>query len=183
MTGEKRKDPKTPSIDTTKEITGLAKKKAKGKGITFQPYTQDLRTRLAQVEEKRRKITTTPGNEKLLAKHRERGKLTARERLDLLFDNGTFVEHGVFAESQIKDMGMDKYYTPADGVVAGYGEVDGRTVCAYATDYTVLAGSGGEGHQSKIADTTELAGKMRVPIIGLIDSAGARLGEAAACLK
>ena len=183
MTGEKRKDPKTPSIDTTKEITGLAKKKAKGKGITFQPYTQDLRTRLAQVEEKRRKITTTPGNEKLLAKHRERGKLTARERLDLLFDDGTFVEHGVFAESQIKDMGMDKYYTPADGVVAGYGEVDGRTVCGYATDYTVLAGSGGEGHQSKIADTTELAGKMRVPIIGLIDSAGARLGEAAACLK
>jgi acetyl-CoA carboxylase carboxyltransferase component len=183
MSEEQRKESKRPSINTTKEITDLAKKKAKGKGVTFRPYTEDLKTRLAQVEEKRGKIIVTPGSEKLLAKHRKMGKITARERIDLFFDEGTFVEHGIFAESQIKDMGMDKYYTPSDGVVVGYGEVNGRMVCAYATDYTVLAGSGGEGHQSKIADITELAGEMRVPIVGLIDSAGARLGEAAACLK
>lgn len=171
------------SIETTREITSLAKKKAKGRGISFRPYVEDLRTRTALFEEKRKKIIETPGSVKLLEKHRSRGKMTARERIDLLFDKDTFLEHGVFAESQIKDLGMDKYYTPADGVVVGYGQVNGRTVCAYATDYTVLAGSGGEGHQTKISDITELAGEMRVPVIGLIDSAGARLGEAAACLK
>ncbi|MFH1481035.1 MAG: carboxyl transferase domain-containing protein, partial [Pseudomonadota bacterium] len=171
------------SIETAREITSLSKKKAKGRGISFRPYVEDLRTRTALFEEKRKKVIDTPGSVKLLEKHRSRGKMTARERIDMLLDKGTFLEHGIFAESQIKDLGMDKYYTPADGVVVGYGEVNGRTVCAYATDYTVLAGSGGEGHQTKISDITELAGEMRVPVIGLIDSAGARLGEAAACLR
>jgi acetyl-CoA carboxylase carboxyltransferase component len=123
------------------------------------------------------------GSEKLLAKQRDRGKLIARERIHLFFDKGTFVEHGIFGESQIKGMGMDEYATPADGVISGFGEVNGRRVCAYATDYSVMAGSSGEGHQIKIANTTKTAAASRVPIVGFIDSSGARLHEAAPCLK
>jgi len=173
------------SIDTTKDMVEAKKKASKGKqgrGITFMPYVEDLRMRLAKVEEKRAQILKM-GSEKLLRIQRERGKLTARERIDLFFDEGTFVEHGIFGESQIKGMGMDEYPTPADGVVCGFGEVDGRRVCAYSTDYSVLAGSSGEGHQIKIADITRLAAAAMVPIVGIIDSSGARLHEAAQCLK
>ncbi|MBN2568507.1 MAG: acyl-CoA carboxylase subunit beta [Deltaproteobacteria bacterium] len=173
------------SIDTTKEIIDAKKKKSKdkkGRGITFRPYVEDLKTRVSIVEAKREKIFRM-GSEKLLAKQRERGKLTARERIALFFDEGTFVEHGIFGESQVKGMGMDEYYTPTDGVICGFGEVNGRRVCAYATDYSVLAGSSGEGHQIKVAEITKLATAARVPIVGFIDSSGARLHEAAPCLR
>jgi acetyl-CoA carboxylase carboxyltransferase component len=168
-------------IETTKEIIAEKKKAAKGKGITFKPYVEDVRTRLAMVEEKRVKVKQL-GDPKLLARQRERGKLTARERIDLLFDEGTFVEHGIFGESQVREMGMEEYYTPADGVICGFGRVNGRPLAAYATDYTVLAGSGGEGHQIKIVEITKLAAIAKVPIVGFIDSAGARLREAAPCI-
>jgi len=172
------------SIDTTKELVEAKRKKSKtrDRGITFKPYVEDLRTRLAMVEEKRAKILQM-GDKRLLEKQKKRGKLTARERIDAFFDKGTFVEHGIFGESQVKTMDMDQYYTPADGVICGFGEVNGRMVCAYSTDYSVLAGSSGEGHQIKIAEITKLATASRVPIVGFIDSAGARLHEAAACLK
>ncbi len=173
------------SIETTKEIVAAGGKKSKGKrgrGITFRPYVEDLKTRLSMVEAKRSKILQM-GSEKLLAKQRERGKLTARERIELFFDEGTFIEHGIFGESQIKGMGMDEYYTPADGAICGFGEVNHRRVCAYATDYSVLAGSSGEGHQIKVAEITKLAAAAKIPIVGFIDSSGARLHEAAPCLR
>jgi len=172
------------SIDTTREIVEGKKKKGKGKkerGITFKPYIEDLKTRTAMVEEKRVEILKM-GSEKLLAKQRERGKLTARERINLFFDEGTFVEHGLFGRSQVSGLGMSEYYTPADGVICGFGEANGRKICAYATDYSVLAGSSGEGHQRKIAEITKLAVAAKVPIVGFIDSSGARLHEAAPCL-
>jgi methylmalonyl-CoA decarboxylase subunit alpha len=174
----------TPSIETTKEVVQAKKKagKGKGRGLSFRPYVEDVKTRLEIVERKRSKIKEM-GSEKLLKKLQERGNLTARERIDSFFDEGTFVEHGIFGESQIKGMGMEQYYTPADGVICGFGLVDGRTVCAYATDYSVLAGSSGEGHQIKIADTTKMAAAAKVPIVGFIDSSGARLQEAAPCLR
>jgi len=172
------------SIDTTKEVVEAKKKssRGKGRGISFRPYVEDIKSRLAKVEEKRAQILKM-GSEKLLARQHGRGNLTARERIGLFFDEGTFVEHGAFGESQIQGMGMGEYYTPADGVICGFGLVNGRRVCAYATDYSVLAGSSGEGHQIKIADITKLAGASRVPIVGFIDSSGARLHEAAPCLK
>jgi len=168
------------SIETTREV--LEEKKKRGEGITFRPYIEDLRTRLRKVEKAREKIKKM-GDPSLLAKQKERGKLTARERISRFFDEGTFVEHGIFGESQIKGMGMEEYYTPADGVICGFGTVNGRPVCAYATDYSVLAGSSGEGHQIKIANILKLAGAARVPVVGFIDSAGARLHEAAQCLR
>lgn len=170
------------SVDTTKEVIKEKKKAAKGKGITFRPYIEDMRTRLAKVEEKRAQIKL-PVSERLYHRLRSMGKWTARERIDALFDQGTFNEMGIFAESQVKEMGMDKHATPADGVICGFGEVDGRRVCVYATDYMVMAGSTGEGHAIKIKNITRMAGEMRVPIVAFIDSAGARLNEAQPCLK
>ena len=176
------KEEKRYSVDTTKEIIEEKKKAAKGKGITFRPYVEDIRTRLAKVEEKRANIRQ-PASEKLYLRLRKMGKMTARERVEALFDEGTFNEMSTFAESQVKEMGMDKYATPADGVICGFGEVDGRPVCAYATDYMVLAGSSGEGHTIKIKNITRMAGEMGVPIVALIDSAGARLNEAQPCFR
>ena len=115
-----------------------------------------------------------------VAKQHASGKLTARERIDRFFDPGTFVELGALVRSQIQDFGMRMRDTPADGVITGHGRVNGRQVCAYATDFTILAGSAGESHAAKIAAIIELAGKMRVPAVGMLDSAGARLHEGSA---
>ena len=182
MEGNDRKDEKKYSIDTTREILEAKKKASKGRGLTFRPYVEDIRTRLAILEEKRAKIKQ-PADERLYQRLRSMGKWTARERMEALFDKGFFNEMSIWAESQVKEMGMDKYRTPAEGVVCGFGEVDGRPVCAYATDYTVLAGATGEGHSGKIRNIYRMAVEMRVPIIHLIDSAGARLQEAAPMLR
>ncbi|HUJ57560.1 MAG TPA: acyl-CoA carboxylase subunit beta [Kofleriaceae bacterium] len=148
----------------------------------FRSYIEPMRPRLDKVLARRAEIVK-PGSEKLLAKQRARGCMTARERIAAFFDPGTFVEHGMFGESQIRGTGMEDYATPADGVVCGFGLVAGRRACAYATDYTVLAGSSGEGHQTKIANVLKLAAAARVPVVGFLDSSGARLHEAAPCLR
>lgn len=176
------RDEKRYSIETTKKITEEKRKSAKGEGFTFRPYVDDVRTRLEMVVREKEKIRE-PSNKKLLDRLRSQGKITARERLDLLFDEGTFSEMSIFARSQIKTMGMENYDTPADGIISGFGEVNGQLVCAYATDYTVLAGSTGEGHAAKITSIMRMAGEMRVPIVAFLDSSGARLQEAINCLK
>lgn len=169
-------------VETTKDLLKAKKKAAKGGGLSFKPYVEDVRTRLVKVEEKREQIKK-PASEKLCKRLRDQNKWTARERMGNFFDRGIFTEYSIFAESQIKDMGMDKYATPADGVVCGTGEVNGRMVCAYATDYTVLAGSSGEGHMLKVRNITKMAGEMGLPIVAFIDSAGARLSEAQPCFR
>ena len=130
---------------------------------------QDRRTEIRQM-----------GGEVNIKKQHAKGKMTARERIDYLFDPGTFTELGMFVKSQIKSFDMKDRQTPADGVVIGHGQIDGRDVCIYATDFTVLAGSAGESHSKKIANLIGLAGRLRVPVIGLLDSAGARLHEGTA---
>jgi len=122
----------------------------------------------------RRKKNLAMGGEEKVAKQHERGKLTARERIDLLFDAGTFVELGLLAQNRD---GSDT--APADGVVTGHGEVDGRQVWVIAYDFTVMAGSmGAVGEQFKAARVRELALRYRKPIVWLLDSAGARIQEA-----
>ena len=122
----------------------------------------------------RRKKNLAMGGEEKIAKQHERGKLTARERIDLLFDAGTFVELGLLAQNRD---GSDT--APADGVVTGHGEVDGRQVWVIAYDFTVMAGSmGAVGEQFKAARVRELALRYRKPIVWLLDSAGARIQEA-----
>src|SRR5260221_3051219 len=121
------------------------------------------------------------GGEEKIAKQHQRGKLTVRERLDLLFDKDTFVELGLLAQQQpVRGGQSGPDGTPADGVVTGHGLVDGREVWVIAYDFTVMAGSmGAVGEQFKAARVRELALRYRKPIVWLLDSAGARIQEAA----
>jgi acetyl-CoA carboxylase carboxyltransferase component len=117
------------------------------------------------------------GGEKRVQQQHDSGKLTARERLDLLFDKGTFHELDLFVKHRCTAFGMDKLDIPADGVVTGYGQIDGRTACVFAQDFTSRGGSLGEMHARKICQVMDLAMKMKCPMIGLIDSGGARIQE------
>ena len=117
------------------------------------------------------------GGQKAVDRHHERGKLTARERLDLLFDPGSFVEINKLAESQSRDFGMQEKKAPGDGVVTGYGNIDGRLVFAYAQDVTVLGGSVGTIHGQKICHIMDEAIKVKAPLVALNDSGGGRLHE------
>ncbi len=117
------------------------------------------------------------GGQKAIDKRRKLGKLTARERLATLFDSDSFVEINELAESQAVEFGMQAKKVPGDGVVIGYGEVEGRLVFAYAQDATVLGGSVGTVHGQKICRIMDEALKMKAPIVGLFDSGGGRLHE------
>src|SRR6266581_2820055 len=134
---------------------------------------------VAELQARRKKNLGMGGPEKI-AKQKERGKLTVRERLDLLFDPDTFVEFGLLAHQQpVRGGDVDADGTPADGVVTGHGLVDGRQVWVIAYDFTVMAGSmGAVGEQFKAARVRELALRYRKPIVWLLDSAGARIQEA-----
>lgn len=111
------------------------------------------------------------------------GKLTARERLDILFDPGTFVEVGGLIETRITACGMDTKRIPGDGVITGYGKINGRLACASSEDFTVIGGTLGEAHAEKICAIQDLAMEMRVPIILINDSGGARIEEGVASLN
>ena len=117
------------------------------------------------------------GGEKAVAKHKEKGKLTARERLDCLFDPGTFREIDMFVTHRCVNFGMENIEIPSDGVVTGHGLVDGRPVFAFAQDFTARAGSLGEMHAKKICKIMDMALKAGVPFIGINDSGGARIQE------
>lgn len=123
------------------------------------------------------KEKTQRGEEKAIAKQHAEGKLTARERIEKLLDAGTFVEEFMLAETPSMDFGMAERKRPTDGVITGYGKIDGRTVYVFAQDFTVIAGTVGAAHAEKIAYCIETARKVGVPVIGLYDSAGARIQE------
>ncbi len=117
------------------------------------------------------------GGAKAVAKHKESGKLSARERLDLLFDQGTFREIDMFVQHRCVNFGMEKVEVPSDGVITGHGMVDGRPVFAFSQDFTSRAGSLGEMHAKKICKVMDLALKAGVPFVGINDSGGARIQE------
>src|SRR3989339_1412260 len=117
------------------------------------------------------------GGAKAVEKQHASGKLTARERLDLFFDPGTFRETDIFVKHRCVNFGMEKVEIPADGVVTGFGKVNGRPVFAFAQDFTSRAGSLGEMHSKKICKVMDLALKAGVPFIGINDSGGARIQE------
>jgi propionyl-CoA carboxylase beta chain len=117
------------------------------------------------------------GGEERLRKQREAGKLTARERMELLFDTGTFEEIDKFVTHRCRDFGMAEQVIPGDGVVVGLGRVDGRLVYAFAQDFTVFGGSLSETNAAKIVKIMDLAMKMGAPMVGLNDSGGARIQE------
>jgi acetyl-CoA carboxylase carboxyltransferase component len=132
----------------------------------------ELTKKLQELKEK-----TQRGEEKAVAKQHAEGKLTARERIEKLLDPNSFVEEFMLAETPSTDFGMAERRKPTDGVVAGYGKIDGRTVFVFAQDFTVIAGTVGAAHAEKIAYCIETARKVGAPVIGLYDSAGARIQE------
>ena len=121
------------------------------------------------------------GAERRERQHRD-GKLTARERVDFLLDEGTFEELDMLVEHRCLDFGMADQKVPGDGVVSGYGKVDGRLVYVFAQDFTVFGGSLSETNARKICKVMDLAMKMGAPIVGLNDSGGARIQEGVASL-
>src|SRR2546422_10087373 len=121
------------------------------------------------------------GTDRVQRQH-DAGKMTARERLDRLLDPGSFTELDMFVTHHTREFGMDKVDAPADGVVTGYGTIDGRPVCVFSQDFTVLGGSLGEAHAHKIVKIMDMALRTGVPIIGLNDSGGARIQEGVASL-
>jgi len=132
---------------------------------------------------KRRQKIMMGGGEKRIQKQHEKGKLTARERINLLFDEGTFVELDAFVKHRCTNFGMEKTDAPGEGVVTGYGMVDGRLVYAFAQDFTVIGGSLGEMHAAKICKVLDNALKVGAPVVGLNDSGGARIQEAVDALS
>ena len=136
--------------------------------------------------ERLRKLSETielGGGEKAIAKQHERGKYTARERLDIFFDDGTFVELDKFVRHRCVNFGMETKEMPGEGVTTGYGTVDGRLVYAFAQDFTVAGGSLGEMHAKKICKVMELSMTMGAPFVGINDSGGARIQEAVDALS
>ncbi|MDR1246799.1 MAG: methylmalonyl-CoA carboxyltransferase [Clostridiales Family XIII bacterium] len=132
--------------------------------------------KLDELRRQKSEIALGGGAERAEAQHAQ-NKLTARERLDILFDKDSFVEIDVFVAHRCHNFDMAGKRAPGDGVVSGYGTVDGRLVYAYAQDFTVLGGSLGEYHAEKIVKVQNMALKMGAPIVGLNDSGGARIQE------
>ncbi|WP_342543530.1 carboxyl transferase domain-containing protein [Paenisporosarcina sp. FSL H8-0542] len=136
----------------------------------------DIYEKINDLYDRKREIELGGGDDRIEKQH-AKGKLTARERIDLLVDPGTFVELNPFIEHRTVDFGMDTQKGPGDGVVTGYGKVNGRAIYLFSQDFTVFGGALGEMHAMKIANVMDLAAKNGAPFIGLNDSGGARIQE------
>jgi len=137
---------------------------------------------ILQELEQRRATARLGGGEKRIAAQHARGKLTARERLEILLDPGSFEEYDMFVEHRSNDFGMETQKIPGDGVVTGWGTVNGRKVFVFAKDFTVFGGSLSEAHAQKIIKIQDMAIRNRAPVIGLFDAGGARIQEGVAAL-
>ena len=136
---------------------------------------------LEELEIRRDRARAGGGTARIEAQH-ERGKLTARERLDLLLDEGSFEEFDMYVEHRCIDFGMEKTKVPGDGVVTGWGTINGRVIYVFAKDFTVFGGSLSEAHADKMIKIQDMALQNRAPIIGLFDAGGARIQEGVAAL-
>ncbi len=136
---------------------------------------------LQKLDEKREAARAGGGARRVQAQH-AKGKLTARERIELLLDPGSFEEWDMFVEHRSHDFGMAEQRVPGDGVVTGYGTVNGRLVFVFSQDFTVFGGSLSEAHAEKICKIMDQAMKVGAPVVGLNDSGGARIQEGVASL-
>ena len=141
-----------------------------------------VQEKIAQMNAKKEHLMQGGGQARIDKQH-GKGKMTARERINMLFDKGTFVELDLFMKHRCTNFGQEKKELPGEGVVSGYGTVDGRLVYAFAQDFTVEGGSLGEKHAHKIWKVMDLAMKMGAPCIGINDSGGARIQEAVDALS
>src|SRR5437868_9037524 len=136
---------------------------------------------IQQLEEKRARARLGGGDKRIAAQH-AKGKLTARERIETLLDEGSFEEWDMFVEHRSSDFGMAEQKVPGDGVVTGWGTISGRLVFVFSQDFTVFGGSLSEAHAEKICKIMDQAMKVGAPVIGLNDSGGARIQEGVASL-
>jgi len=136
---------------------------------------------IEQLESKRQAAHIGGGQKRIDAQH-AKGKLTARERIDVLLDEGSFEEFGMYVEHNCVDFGMEETKIPGDGVVTGSGTINGRLTYVYSQDFTVFGGSLSEAHAQKICKLMDNAMKVGAPIIGINDSGGARIQEGVASL-
>src|SRR5687768_2386813 len=135
-----------------------------------------MREMLTELERRREEARQGGGSERIAQQH-QRGKLTARERLDVLLDEGSFEEFDMFVEHRATEFGMARKKIPGDGVVTGWGLINGRPAFVFAKDFTVFGGSLSEAHARKITKIQDMALRNRAPIIGLFDAGGARIQE------
>src|SRR5271168_572586 len=142
--------------------------------LRFSPMT--LKENINQIQELSR-LAEAGGGEERLQRQREGGKMTARERVDFLLDPGSFVELDKFKTHRCTDFEMQNRLVPGDGVVTGYGTIDGRQVCVFSQDFTVFGGSLSGAFAEKVVKVMDLAAKVGCPVIGLNDGSGARIQE------
>ncbi|MBE8191157.1 MAG: acyl-CoA carboxylase subunit beta [Alphaproteobacteria bacterium] len=135
-----------------------------------------MRDIIAELEERRRVARMGGGEERIAAQH-AKGKLTARERINLLLDPDSFEEIDMFVEHNCHEFGMEEQKIPGDGVVTGWGTVNGRPIYVFAKDFTVFGGSLSRAHANKINKVQDMALRNRMPIVGILDSGGARIQE------
>ena len=136
---------------------------------------------LQQLDEKRNQARIGGGERRIKAQH-AKGKLTARERINVLLDEGSFEEYDMFVTHRCTDFGMEENKIAGDGVVIGWGTINGRLTYVYSQDFTVLGGSLSETHAAKICKIMDMAMKNGAPVIGMNDSGGARIQEGVAAL-
>jgi acetyl-CoA carboxylase carboxyltransferase component len=127
---------------------------------------EEKQKQLDELKELKAKVLAM-GGDRGIERQRKLGKLTARERVDLLLDKGSFVEIGALVHHRGTELGMDKREVPADGVVTGYGKINGRRVYVYSQDFTSLGGTLGEMHGDKIRDVLDRARRDRCPVVGI----------------
>ncbi|WP_335939181.1 acyl-CoA carboxylase subunit beta [Streptomyces sp. PTD5-9] len=149
-----------------------------------EPEETDIHTTAGKIADLQRRIeeATNAGSARAVEKQHAKGKLTARERVALLLDEGSFVELDEFARHRSTSFGIEKNRPYGDGVVTGYGTVDGRPVCVYSQDFTIFGGSLGEVYGEKIVKVMDFALKTGCPVIGINDGGGARIQEGVAAL-
>ncbi|MGH2808946.1 MAG: acyl-CoA carboxylase subunit beta [Actinomycetota bacterium] len=163
--------------ETSEKNEAAAAPAAERAAVSYSYDGPDMKGIVEDLNEKRTKFAAMGGEERIQRQH-DQGKLTVRERLELLFDEGTFVEYGLLAHHQSQSPAMQGKFTPADGVITGIGDIDGRKACVIAYDFTVMAGSMGMVTEIKSSRMRELALRERIPLVWLVDSAGARIQEA-----
>ncbi|MEW6703092.1 MAG: acyl-CoA carboxylase subunit beta [Bacteroidota bacterium] len=135
-----------------------------------------MKEKIEKLEKLREEAKLGGGQDKITAQH-EKGKLTARERIQLLVDEGSFQEIDMFVKHRCNDFGLDKQRVAGDGVITGFAKIDGRQIALFSQDFTVFGGSLSETHAEKICKVMDMAMKIGIPIIGLNDSGGARIQE------
>src|SRR5665213_582401 len=140
-----------------------------------------MRATLDELEARRRRARLGGGEKRIETQHKK-GKLTARERLEVLLDPGSFEEYDMFVTHRATDFGMAETVIPGDGVVTGWGTINGRMTYVFSQDFTVFGGSLSETHAQKICKIMDLALQNGAPVIGLNDSGGARIQEGVAAL-